>query len=148
MDLRSRINEDMKSAMRAQDKKRLATIRLLQAALKQQEVDNRITLDNDGITLTIEKMIKQRRESIRQFEAGNRPDLVEVEVAEIEVLQAYMPIALTDAELGALIVAAVAEAGATSIKDMGKVMNVLKPQILGRADMGEVSGLLKASLAS
>ncbi|NQD36399.1 GatB/YqeY domain-containing protein [Permianibacter sp. IMCC34836] len=144
--LRDRITEDMKTAMRAQDKQKLGTIRLLQSAIKQQEVDNRITLDDTAILAVVEKAIKQRRESIKQYEIGGRADLVAVEQAELEVLQAYLPEQLGEAELSALIVAAIAETGAASVKDMGKVMNLLKPKVQGRCDMGAMSGLIKAKL--
>lgn len=147
MDLRSRITEDMKTAMKAQEKARLATIRLLQAAIKQQEVDNRITLDDAAVLAVIEKMVKQRRESIKQYEAGGRPELAAAENAEIVVLQDYLPQALSDAEVADLITKAIAETGAAGIKDMGKVMSLLKPQIAGRADAGAVSGLIKAKLS-
>lgn len=148
MDLRARINEDMKSAMRAQEKARLSTIRLLLSAIKQIEVDTRVTLDDAAILGVIEKMVKQRRESIKQYEAGNRADLAAVEAAEIDVIQLYLPAALSESELAALIAAAIAETGATSIKDMGKVMNLLKPQIAGRADTGAVSALIKSKLGA
>lgn len=144
--LRERLTEDMKAAMKAQDKARLGTIRLLQAAIKQQEVDNRITLDDTAILAVIEKAIKQRRESIKQYEAGGRADLVASEQTELDVLQAYLPEQLSEAELGALISATIAETGAASIKDMGKVMNALKPKVQGRCDMGALSGLIKAKL--
>lgn len=146
--LRNRINEDLKTAMKAQDKVRLGTLRLLLSAIKQQEVDNRITLDDAAILAVIEKAIKQRRESIRQYEAGNRPELAAAEQAEIDVLQAYLPTPLSDAELDALIAAVVTETGAAGIKDMGKVMNALKPQVAGRADMGALSGRIKAKLGA
>ncbi len=148
MELRSRITEDMKTAMKAQDKARLATIRLLQAAIKQQEVDNRITLDDAAVLSVIEKMVKQRRESIKQYEAGGRPELAAAEQAEILVLHDYLPQALSDAEVADLIAKAIAETGAAGIKDMGKVMNFLKPHIAGRADAGAVSALIKAKLSA
>ena len=144
--LRERLTEDMKAAMKAQDKARLGTIRLLQSAIKQQEVDNRITLDDTAILAVIEKAIKQRRESIKQYEAGGRADLVASEQAELDVLQAYLPEQLSEAELGALISATIAETAAASIKDMGKVMNALKPKVQGRCDMGALSSLIKAKL--
>lgn len=148
MDLRSRVTEDMKTAMKAQEKARLATIRLLQAAIKQQEVDNRITLDDAAVLSVLEKMVKQRRESIKQYEAGGRPELAAVEQAEIVVLQDYLPKALSDAEVADLITKAITETAAAGIKDMGKVMNLLKPQIAGRADAGAVSALIKAKLSA
>ena len=146
MTLRERITDDMKNAMRSGDKDRLGLIRMLQAAIKQREVDERITLD-DGQTLSvIEKMIKQRRESVVQFEAGGRADLVAKEVAEIAVLADYLPTQLSGAELDALIQEAMAATGATSVKDMGKVMGIVKGKAAGRADMGAVGARVKALL--
>jgi len=144
--LKERITEDMKAAMRASEKERLGTIRMLQAAIKQREVDERITLDDTQVLGVIEKMIKQRKDSIVQFEQGNRADLAAKEEAEIELLQAYLPAQLSDAEVDALIKAAIASTGAASIKDMGKVMGVVKAQAAGRADMGAVSARIKAAL--
>jgi len=146
MSLKARITEDMKSAMRAGEKQTLATIRLLQAAIKQREVDERIQLDDAQVLSVLEKMVKQRRESITQFEAGGRADLVAGEQAELVVLQGYLPEQLTEAELTALINSAIASTGAASIKDMGKVMGVVKGQAAGRADMGKVGALIKARL--
>ena len=146
MSLKARITEDMKSAMRAGEKQTLATIRLLQAAIKQREVDERIQLDDAQVLSVLEKMVKQRRESITQFEAGGRADLVASEQAELVVLQGYLPEQLSEAELGALINSAIASTGAVSIKDMGKVMGVVKGQAAGRADMGKVGALIKARL--
>ena len=146
--LKDRITEDMKAAMRAADKERLGTIRMLQAAIKQREVDERITLDDAQVLAVIEKMIKQRKESIGQFEQGNRPDLAAKEKAEIELLQAYLPAQLSDAEVDALIKQAIASTGAASIKDMGKVMAAVKAQAAGRADMGAVSARIKAALSA
>ena len=146
MSLKARITEDMKSAMRAGEKEKLATIRLLQAAIKQREVDERIQLDDAQVLSVLEKMVKQRRESITQFEAGGRADLVASEQAELVVLQGYLPEQLTEAELTALINSAIASTGAASIKDMGKVMGVVKGQAAGRADMGKVGALIKARL--
>ncbi|MBM4232725.1 MAG: GatB/YqeY domain-containing protein [Gammaproteobacteria bacterium] len=146
MSLKERITQDMKDAMRSGDKARLANIRMLQAAIKQREVDERITLDDAQVLAAIEKMIKQRKEAISQFEAGGRADLVAKEATEIKQLQAYLPQQLSSAELEALIVAAVAETGASNIKDMGKVMGLLKTRAAGRADMGAVSALIKAKL--
>ena len=146
MSLKARITEDMKSAMRAGEKQKLATIRLLQAAIKQREVDERIQLDDAQVLSVLEKMVKQRRESITQFEAGGRADLVAAEQAELVVLQGYLPEQLTEAELTALINSAIASTGAASIKDMGKVMGVVKGQAAGRADMGKVGALIKARL--
>ncbi len=146
MTLKERITEDMKTAMRSGEKDRLAVIRLLQAAIKQREVDERITLDDAQITSVLEKMIKQRKESIVAFEKGNRADLVAKEAAEIAVLQPYLPAQLSDAELDALIAEAIAATSASSIKDMGKVMGVVKAKAAGKADMGAVGARIKAKL--
>jgi len=146
MALKERITEDMKTAMRAGDKERLATVRLLLAAIKQREVDERITLDDGQVLAVIDKMIKQRREAISQFEAGGRADLVAKETAEIGVLQAYLPVQLTPAEIDALIAEAIAATGAASVKDMGKVMGFVKPKAQGRADMGALSARIKQKL--
>jgi uncharacterized protein YqeY len=146
MTLKERISEDMKTAMRSGEKDRLAVIRLLQAAIKQREVDERITLDDAQITAVLEKMIKQRKESIVAFEKGARADLVAKENAEIAVLQPYLPAQLSDAELDALIAEAIASTGAASIKDMGKVMGVVKGKAAGKADMGAVGARIKARL--
>jgi len=146
MTLRERITEDMKTAMRSGDKDRLGLIRMLQAAIKQREVDERITLDDTQTLSVIEKMVKQRRESVVQFEAGGRADLAAKETAEIGVLSSYLPTQLDAAELDALIQAAIGETGATSIKDMGKVMAVAKGKAAGRADMGAVGARVKALL--
>jgi len=148
MTLKERIQEDMKSAMRSGEKERLANIRLIMAAIKQREVDERIQLDDSQVLAAIEKMIKQRKESIVQFEAGGRADLVAKESAELKLLQAYLPEQLGEAELDALIAKAVADTGAASIKDMGKVMAQVKAAAAGRADMGAVSARIKARLAS
>jgi uncharacterized protein len=148
MTLKERITEDMKSAMRAGDKERLGTIRLALAAIKQREVDERITLDDGQVLAVLEKMIKQRREAITQFQAGNRPDLVAKETAEVTVLEAYLPARLSDAELDAIIAGAIAATGATSPKDMGKVIAAVKAQAQGRADMGAVSARVKEKLAA
>jgi uncharacterized protein len=147
MALKERITEDMKSAMRAGDKERLATIRLALAAIKQREVDERITLDDPQVLAVLEKMIKQRREAIAQFESGGRADLVAKETAEIAVLQGYLPTPFSDAEIDALIGEAIAASGAASIKDMGKVMAVVRPKALGRADMGAISARIKQKLS-
>ena len=146
MTLKERITEDMKTAMRSGEKDRLAVIRLLQAAIKQREVDERITLDDAQITSVLEKMIKQRKESVVAFEKGARADLVAKENAEIAVLQPYLPAQLSDAELDALIAEAIASTGAASIKDMGKVMGVVKGKAAGKADMGAVGARIKAKL--
>jgi len=136
----------MKTAMRSGEKDRLAVIRLLQAAIKQREVDERIVLDDAQITAVLEKMIKQRKESIVAFEKGNRADLVAKETAEIAVLQPYLPAQMSDAELDALIAEAIAATGAASIKDMGKVMGIVKSKAAGKADMGAVGARIKAKL--
>ncbi|HYP80880.1 MAG TPA: GatB/YqeY domain-containing protein [Steroidobacteraceae bacterium] len=148
MSLKERITEDMKSAMRSGDKERLATIRLIMAAIKQREVDERITLDDVQVLSAIEKMVKQRKESIVQFEAGGRADLVAKESAELAVLTAYQPTQLGEAEVDQLIAAAIAATGAASIKDMGKVVAHVKGAAAGRADMAAVSARVKAKLAS
>ena len=146
MALKDRLTEDMKSAMRAGEKERLATIRLALAAIKQREVDERISLDDTQVLAVLEKMIKQRREAITQFAAGKRPDLVAKENSEIVVIQAYLPAQLGEAELDTLIGEAIAASGATSVKDMGKVMAAVKPKVQGRADMGAVSARIKQKL--
>jgi uncharacterized protein len=146
MSLRDRITDDMKTAMRSGDKERLATVRLALAAIKQREVDERIVLDDSQVLSVLEKMIKQRREAITQFESGGRADLVAKETAEIGVLQHYLPAQMGEAEVDALIAAAIKESGATSIKDMGKVMALVKPKAAGRADMGAVSARIKQKL--
>ncbi len=146
MALRDRITEEMKTAMRAGAKDRLATIRLLLAAIKQREVDERITLDDAQVLAVIEKMIKQRREAIAQFQTGGRDDLVARETAEIGVLQGYLPEQLTPAELDALISEAISATGAASIKDMGRVMGFVRPKVQGRTDMGALSARIKQKL--
>ena len=147
MALKERITEDMKAAMRAGEKDRLGVIRMLQAAIKQREVDERITLDDVAVLAVIEKMVKQRREAIAQFEAGGRADLAAKETQEIDVLKAYLPEPLSESELMGLIDHAVATTGAASIKDMGKVMAAVKAEAAGRADMGAVSALIKQRLS-
>jgi uncharacterized protein len=147
MSLKVRISDDMKSAMKARETARLGAIRLLMAAMKQKEVDERIELDDAGIVAVIEKMLKQRKDSITQYEAAKRQDLADAEKFEVEVLMAYMPAGLSAEEVAAIVVAAVAESGAKSPADMGKVIAIVKPKIAGRADMGEVSKLVKAKLA-
>lgn len=146
MSLKLRITDDMKSAMRAKDSARLGTIRLLLAAIKQKEVDERTELDDAAVGGIVEKLIKQRRDSISQFQAAGRDDLVSAEQAELAVLQAYLPEQLSIAEIEAAVVAAIAESGAASGRDMGKVMGLLKPRLAGRADMGQVSALIKTRL--
>jgi len=147
MSLKDQITDDMKTAMRARETDRLGTIRLLLAAIKQREVDERVTLDDAAITAVIDKMIKQRKDSISQFQTAGRDDLVSKEQAELGVLAAYMPEQLSDDDINAEIQAAVAATGAAGPQDMGKVMGVLKPKLAGRADMTAVSGLVKAALA-
>ena len=148
MSLKERITEDMKSAMRSGEKERLGQIRMLQAAIKQREVDERIVLDDAQVTAVLEKMIKQRREAITQFEAGGRADLAAKEITEITLLQGYLPEQLAPAELEALVAAAIAESGAVTVKDMGKVMALVKTRAAGRADMGVASVLIKSKLAT
>ena len=137
----------MKAAMKGGEKARLGVIRLLQSAVRQREVDERITLDDAAVLAIIEKMIKQRRDSVAQFQAGGRPELADAENAEITLLQTYLPAALSDAEVDSIIAAAITESGAASVKDMGKVMGLVKPKVQGRVDMGAVSGKIKAKLA-
>jgi uncharacterized protein YqeY len=144
--LRERINEDMKAAMRAKDAARLSAIRLLQAAIKQKEVDERITLDDTAVLGIVEKLIKQRKDSIEQFAKADRTDLVDKEQAELDLLSGYLPLQMSDDELGAAITAAIAESGAAVPQGMGKVMAILKPRIAGRADMGKASALVKQRL--
>ena len=146
MSLKDKITEDMKDAMRAKDSERLGVIRMITSAIKQIEVAERIALDDNRVLSVIEKMMKTRKESIVQFQAGNRPDLVEKEEKEIALLQSYLPTQLSEAELESIIAAAVAEAGATSMKDMGKVVALVKAKAQGRADMGAVSAKIKAKL--
>lgn len=147
MDLKSRLQEDMKNTMRAQDKKRLGVIRLIMAALKQVEVDERITLDDQRVLVILDKMVKQRRESLVQYEAADRKDLAEQEVYEINLIQEFLPQALTEAEIDQLIKAAMADTQAKGMQDMGKVMAQIKPQIQGRADAALVSAKVKQWLA-
>ncbi|CAN7578688.1 GatB/YqeY domain-containing protein [Caballeronia sp. LjRoot34] len=147
MSLKDQITDDMKTAMRARETDRLGTIRLLLAAIKQREVDERVTLDDAAITAVIDKMIKQRKDSISQFQTAGRDDLVAKEQAELVVLAAYMPEQMSNEAIDAEIQVAVAATGAAGPQDMGKVMGVLKPKLAGRADMTAVSGLVKAALA-
>lgn len=147
MSIKARLQDDIKSAMRAGEKERLATLRLISAALKQREVDERIELDDAQTLAVIEKMVKQRRESITQFEAGGRADLVAKENAELSLLTGYLPAQLSEAELDAMIAGAIAATSAASIKDMGKVMGIIKTQAAGRADMGVVGARIKARLS-
>ena len=147
MSLKDQITEDMKNAMRAKDTARLGAIRLLLAAIKQREVDDRVVLDDAAVIAIIEKMLKQRKDSISQFEKANRDDLVAIEAAEMLILQAYLPAQMSDAEVEAAVAAAVASTGAAGPQDMGKVIGALKSQLAGKADMGKVSALVKAALA-
>ena len=147
MSLKEQITEDMKTAMRAKEASRLQTIRLLIAEIKRKEVDERIELDDPQTLAIVEKMIKQRKDSISQFEAGNRQDLADIEKAELAILSAYMPAGLSDEEVAAEVAAAVAASGAAGPQDMGKVMAIVKPKLAGRADMTVVSGLVKKALS-
>jgi uncharacterized protein len=144
--LKERITDDMKAAMRSGEKERLGVIRMVTAAIKQREVDERISLDDAQVLSVLEKMIKQRKESVAQFQAGNRADLVAKESAEIALLQGYLPSQLSDSEIDALIADAIASTGAVSIKDMGKVMGIIKGKAQGRADMAAVGAKIKAKL--
>lgn len=146
MSLKARIQEDIKAAMKARESFKLATLRLLSAAIKQKEVDERVTLDDAAVLAIVEKLIKQRKDAIAQFEKGGRQDLADAEKAEVEVLSAYLPAQLSEAEILAAVDAAIAATGAAGAKDMGKLMAVLKPQLAGRADMGKVSALVKSRL--
>ena len=146
MSLKSRITEDMKTAMRAKDTARLGTVRLLLSAMKQKEVDERVDLTDADVLSIIEKMLKQRRESIAQYEKAARNDLADVEKAEIAVLSAYLPQQMSEAEVAEAVLAAIKESGAAGPKDMGKVMGLLKSRLAGRTDMGKLSGLVKAKL--
>jgi uncharacterized protein len=146
--LKSRIQDDMKTAMKAGDKTRLGVIRLMLAAIKQREIDERIELDDAQTLAVLDKMVKQRRDSITQYENAKREDLAEVERFEVEVIQGYLPAALSEAEIAALVEDAITVSGAAAMSDMGKVMNVLRPQIQGRADMGAVSALVKQRLGA
>lgn len=148
MSLKQKITEDMKAAMRSGDIKRRDTIRLLQAAIKQREVDERIVLDDVAIVAVIEKMLKQRKDSITQYEAAQRIDLADKEKEEVSILTDYMPQALSDAEIAELLNEAIAASNAQGMQDMGKVMSLLKPQLAGRADMGKVSSLIKEKLSN
>ena len=146
--LTARIEADMKSAMRAKDKERLGTIRLIRAAIKQIEVDERIVLDDTRVLAILDKMVKQRRDSISQFRDAKRDDLADKEESELTLIQTYLPQPLSDAEIDAIVEEAIAATGATSPQDMGKVMGKVKPQVQGRADMGSVSGRVKAKLSA
>ena len=146
MALREQVNEDMKNAMRAREAEKLGALRLLLAAMKQREVDERITLDDAAVVSVIEKMMKQRRDSIEQYEKAQRQDLADKEKYEMSVLQGYLPQGLSQAEIEAIVADAVASSGAKSAADMGKVMALVKPKVAGRADMGKVSALVKSKL--
>lgn len=145
--LKTRITDDVKTAMRSKDKERLATLRLLTSAIKQIEVDERIELTDDQVITVIEKMLKQRKDSIEQFEKAGRNELAEIEIKEVAILKEFMPEQLSDADIDALIDEAMAATGASEMKDMGKVMGILKPKLAGKADMGAVSGKIKAKLS-
>lgn len=147
MSLKSQLIEDMKAAMKGGEKNKLMVIRLINAAIKQREVDERLELDDAQVLVVLEKMLKQRRDSVSQYEAAQREDLAGVERYEIDVIQAYMPTPLNEAELEAAVKASISESGATGPQDMGKVMAILKPKVAGRADMGLLSGLVKKKLA-
>lgn len=147
MSLKQQLTDDMKAAMKAGEKDRLAVIRLINAAIKQREVDERIELDDAAVLAVLEKMVKQRKDSVSQFEAANREDLAAIERAELAVIDTYLPAKLGEAEILAAIDAAVAETGASGPADMGKLMGVLKPRLAGQADMGQVSALIKKKLA-
>jgi uncharacterized protein YqeY len=147
MPLRERINEEIKAAMKAREQQKLDALRLLLSEVKRKEVDERITLDDAGVVSVVEKMIKQRKDSISQFEKAARADLADKEKFELAILEAYLPQQLSSAEVDAIIAEAVAATGAKSAADMGKVMGIVKPKLAGRADMGKVSGLVKAKLA-
>ena len=148
MSLKEQITEDMKNAMRAKETGRLGTIRLLLAAMKQKEVDERVELDDTAVIAIVEKLIKQRKDSISQFQAAGRDDLVAIENAELVVLQAYMPAQMSEAEVAAVVAEAVAQVGAAGPQDMGKVMGIVKPKLAGKADMGVVSAQVKAALTN
>jgi len=144
--LKTQLTDDMKAAMKGGDKSRLAVIRLINAAIKQREVDERIELNDEQVLAVLDKMVKQRRDSIKQYTDAGRTDLADAEQAEVEIIQGYLPAALSDEEIAAIIEQAISETGASSMSDMGKVMGKVKPQVQGRADMGAVSGLVKAKL--
>lgn len=146
MSLKAQISEDMKTAMRAKDMAKLGVIRLLQAAIKQREVDERIELDDAAVITAIEKMLKQRRDSIAAFESANRQDLADQEKFEVTVLQGYLPAQMSEEEINAIIAKVIADTGAAGAKDMGKVVGAVKPLVAGKADMAKVSGLIKTAL--
>tara|TARA_B110000902_G_scaffold244669_1_gene298082 strand:- start:248 stop:691 length:444 start_codon:yes stop_codon:yes gene_type:complete len=146
MSMKTTLKDAMKEAMRAKDKPRLSAIRLVQAEIKRVEVDERIEIDDARVLAILDKMVKQRRDSITQYEAAGRQELADIEIAEITVIQDFLPTALTDAEIAELVQSAISQTGAASMADMGKVMGILRPQVQGRADTGAVSGLVKAAL--
>ncbi|MET0072144.1 MAG: GatB/YqeY domain-containing protein [Candidatus Thiodiazotropha sp.] len=146
--LKAQILDDVKQAMKAKEKERLGTLRLITAAIKQREVDERVELDDTQVLAILEKMIKQRRDSIKQYEDAGRQELADQEKSEIAIIEAYMPAGLSEEEIAALIEGAIAETGASGMKDMGKVMGLLKPKMQGRADMGKVSALVKQKLSA
>ena len=148
MSMKTTLKDAMKEAMRAKDKPRLSAIRLVQAEIKRVEVDERIDIDDARVLAILDKMVKQRRDSITQYEAAGRQELADIEIAEINVIQDFLPTALTDAEIAELVQNAISQTGAASMADMGKVMGILRPQVQGRADTGAVSGLVKAALNS
>ena len=145
--LRAQIIDDMKAAMKGGEKTRLGVIRLITAAIKQREVDERIELDDEQVLIVLDKMVKQRRDSIKQYTDAGREDLAAIEEAEVEIIQAYLPAALSEDEIVAIVEAAIAQTGASSMADMGKVMGIVKPQVQGRGDMGAVSGIVKQKLS-
>jgi len=144
--LKAQIIDDMKAAMKGGEKVRLGVIRLITAAIKQREVDERIELDDEQVLIVLDKMVKQRRDSIQQYTDAGREDLAAIEEAEVEIIQAYLPAALSEDEIAAIVEAAIAQTGASSMADMGKVMGIVKPQVQGRGDMGAVSGIVKQKL--
>ena len=148
MSMKTQLKDAMKEAMRAKDKSRLSAIRLIQAEIKRVEVDERIDIDDARVLAVLDKMVKQRRDSISQYQAAGRQELADVEIAEINVIQDFLPAALSEAEIAELVESAISQTGAVSMADMGKVMGILRPQIQGRADAGAVSGLVKAALNS
>jgi uncharacterized protein YqeY len=145
--LKAQIIDDMKAAMKGGEKVRLGVIRLITAAIKQREVDERIELDDEQVLIVLDKMVKQRRDSIQQYTDAGREDLAAIEQAEVEIIQAYLPAALSEDEIVAIVEAAIAQTGASSMADMGKVMGIVKPQVQGRGDMGAVSGIVKQKLS-
>ena len=145
--LKAQIIDDMKAAMKSGEKARLGVIRLITAAIKQREVDERIELDDEQVLIVLDKMVKQRRDSIRQYTDAGREDLAAIEEAEVEIIQAYLPAALSEDEIVAIVEAAIAQTGASSMADMGKVMGIVKPQVQGLGDMGAVSGIVKQKLS-